>query len=54
MEAHRVTIYPAEWWHFDYETWDEYPILNLTLEELVGGSPQGEAGAIGKVRHAIC
>jgi serine beta-lactamase-like protein LACTB len=23
-----------EWWHFDYRAWREYPILNLSFEEL--------------------
>jgi CubicO group peptidase (beta-lactamase class C family)/D-alanyl-D-alanine dipeptidase len=34
MEANGFTIYPEEWWHFDYDGWREYPVLNLTFEEL--------------------
>ena len=34
MEKQGFTIYPYEWWHFDYRNWSEYPILNLTFEEL--------------------
>ena len=38
MEKQGFTIYPYEWWHSDYRNWSEYPILNLTFEELeVGG-----------------
>ena len=37
MEKQGFTIYPYEWWHFDYWNWSEYPILNLTFEEL--GTP---------------
>ena len=40
MEAHGFTVYPAEWWHFDYKDWKEYRILNVPFEKLdsVGGS----------------
>ena len=34
MEAEGYTVYEAEWWHYDYKTWDDYPILNLTFEAL--------------------
>ena len=34
MEKQGFTIYPYEWWHFDYRAWSDYPILNLTFEEL--------------------
>jgi serine beta-lactamase-like protein LACTB len=34
MEAEGFSVYEAEWWHFDYRDWREYPILNLTFEEL--------------------
>ena len=34
MEKQGFAIYPNEWWHFDYGAWSDYPILNLTFEEL--------------------
>ncbi|MFL5241886.1 MAG: serine hydrolase [Gemmataceae bacterium] len=34
MEAEGFTVYEAEWWHFDFKDWKNYPILNLTFEEL--------------------
>jgi CubicO group peptidase (beta-lactamase class C family)/D-alanyl-D-alanine dipeptidase len=34
METNGFTIYPEEWWHFDYDGWREYPILNLTFEQV--------------------
>ncbi len=34
MEKQGFTVYPQEWWHFDYKDWKEYPILNLRFEEL--------------------
>jgi D-alanyl-D-alanine dipeptidase len=40
MEAHGFTVYPAEWWHFDYEDWRQYRIENQTFEEIgTGGRP---------------
>ncbi|MFL5340680.1 MAG: M15 family metallopeptidase, partial [Gemmataceae bacterium] len=34
MEAEGFTVYEAEWWHFDYRDWRQYPILNRTFEQL--------------------
>ena len=34
MEDEGFTVYEAEWWHFDYQDWKKYPILNLTFEQL--------------------
>jgi D-alanyl-D-alanine dipeptidase len=34
MEAERFTVYEAEWWHFDYADWKEYPIGNVVFEKL--------------------
>jgi len=31
-------VYEAEWWHFDYKDWREYPILNVPFEKLDSGS----------------
>ena len=28
------TVYEWEWWHFDYNDWPSYPILNLTFDKL--------------------
>ena len=40
MEAEGFSVYEFEWWHFDYQNWQRYPILNLTFEELAErGSP---------------
>ncbi len=32
LEAEGFTVNPAEWWHFDFQGWREYPILNVTFE----------------------
>jgi D-alanyl-D-alanine dipeptidase len=34
MEKEGFTVYPQEWWHFDYKDSMHYPILNLRFEEL--------------------
>lgn len=34
MEAEGFRVYDFEWWHFDYGDWAQYPILNLTFEQL--------------------
>ena len=34
MEAEGFTVNESEWWHFDYKDWAQYPILNLTFEEM--------------------
>jgi zinc D-Ala-D-Ala dipeptidase len=34
MEKQGFKVYPQEWWHFDYQDWKQYPILNLKFEDL--------------------
>ena len=34
MEKQGFTVYPQEWWHFDYKDWKLYPILNVRFEEI--------------------
>jgi zinc D-Ala-D-Ala dipeptidase len=34
MEAEGFTVYPAEWWHFDYKDWKQYRILNVPFEAI--------------------
>lgn len=34
MERNGFTVYAEEWWHFDFDGWREYPVLNLTFEDL--------------------
>lgn len=45
MERHGFAVYEAEWWHFDYCDWAQYPILNLRLDEIdsLGQRPQSVA-----------
>jgi D-alanyl-D-alanine dipeptidase len=37
MEDEGFTVYPQEWWHFDYKDWKEYPIMNVRFEDLGRG-----------------
>jgi D-alanyl-D-alanine dipeptidase len=34
MEAEGFTVYPAEWWHFDYKDWQQYRILDVPFERI--------------------
>ena len=34
MEAEGFTVFPDEWWHFDYRGWQSYPLLNVPLGDL--------------------
>jgi D-alanyl-D-alanine dipeptidase len=34
MEAEGFQVYEYEWWHFDYQDWRRYPILNLRFGEI--------------------
>lgn len=34
MEAEGFTVYPDEWWHYDYRDWKSYRIGNVPFERL--------------------
>jgi zinc D-Ala-D-Ala dipeptidase len=34
MEAEGFAVYEPEWWHYDYKDWREYPILNISFQEI--------------------
>ena len=34
MAAEGFAVYEEEWWHFDYQDWPKYPILNVPFAEL--------------------
>lgn len=34
MTKHGFENMPTEWWHFDFKEWRNYPILDITFEEL--------------------
>jgi len=34
MEAQGFTVYHAEWWHFDFKGWSDYPIMNIPYTDI--------------------
>lgn len=34
MESEGFTVYEAEWWHFDFNDWRRYPIMNVTFDRI--------------------
>jgi len=36
MEAEGFSVYEVEWWHFDFEDWREYPLLDVPFDRLGG------------------
>jgi len=34
MEAEGFHVYQYEWWHFDFDGWERYPIMNAGFEEI--------------------
>jgi D-alanyl-D-alanine dipeptidase len=34
MEKEGFTVYPFEWWHFDYKDWEKYPILDTPFSQI--------------------
>lgn len=34
MEKNGFTVYPAEWWHFDFVGWEDFPLMDIPFEAL--------------------
>ncbi len=34
MESEGFTVYEFEWWHFDYKDWKQYPILDISFDQI--------------------
>lgn len=34
MEKHHFIGWKNEWWHFDFENWQDYPILDIAFDEV--------------------
>jgi D-alanyl-D-alanine dipeptidase len=34
METEGFSVYPAEWWHFDYKDWQKYAVANVPFDRL--------------------
>ncbi|WP_210462551.1 M15 family metallopeptidase [Rufibacter roseolus] len=34
MQRHGFTVFQNEWWHFDFNDWAKYPLMDIRFEEL--------------------
>jgi D-alanyl-D-alanine dipeptidase len=34
MEKHGFTVNASEWWHFDFNGWKNYEVMDIDFEEL--------------------
>jgi D-alanyl-D-alanine dipeptidase len=34
MEKNGFTVYPSEWWHYDFNGWEKFEIMDLSFEQL--------------------
>ncbi len=50
MEKEGFFEYPAEWWHFDYKDWLEYPILDVPFTSLA--APRAAFAEVVNLRKA--
>ncbi|HNW74452.1 MAG TPA: M15 family metallopeptidase [Bacteroidales bacterium] len=45
MSKYGFRVMDSEWWHFDYQGWDRYQLMDLSFEELLApraaGTPSG-------------
>jgi len=35
MQKYGFSVFPTEWWHFDYKNWDKYSLVDLSFEQLI-------------------
>jgi CubicO group peptidase (beta-lactamase class C family)/D-alanyl-D-alanine dipeptidase len=50
MEDEGFDVYEVEWWHFDYQDWRAYPILNIAFEHLSAKAAENVDTEIGRYR----
>jgi D-alanyl-D-alanine dipeptidase len=36
MQAHGFKVYRTEWWHYDFNDWQNYPLLDIPFSEIRG------------------
>ncbi len=34
MKRHGFSVFPHEWWHFDYEGWENFDLMDISFEDL--------------------
>jgi zinc D-Ala-D-Ala dipeptidase len=37
MHKHGFTVYAEEWWHYDFNDWRSYPLMDIPFEKLQAG-----------------
>ena len=40
MEREHFRVNPVEWWHFDFDGWRDYPLINVAFERVGDGRPR--------------
>ena len=50
MEKEGFSVYPAEWWHFDFKDWRDYPLLDIPFAAL--GAPKAAFSEVMNLRQA--
>ena len=50
MENEGFSVYPAEWWHFDFKDWRDYALLNAPFAAL--GAPKAAFAEVFNLRQA--
>ena len=51
MQKHGFVGFPTEWWHFDLANWEDYPPLDLSIEDLARRADSGSTR--GQIKHAV-
>jgi len=46
MQRHGFLGYPTEWWHFDLKNWENYPPLDIPIENLAATAQESTRGEI--------
>jgi len=50
MEREGFSVYPAEWWHFDFKDWRDYALLDVPFAAL--GAPKAASSEVVNLRQA--
>jgi zinc D-Ala-D-Ala dipeptidase len=45
MESQGFSVYPTEWWHYEYRGWKEYPVMDVPFTSLVPGAARPSPSA---------
>ena len=51
MQRHGFVGFPTEWWHFDLANWEDYPPLDLSIEDLARRADSDPTR--GQIEHAV-